>query len=175
MLIYKECRRGDSHPLPTWYCLCIVSSPGSNRYIFLYERSSDSSFDSLCCGVPPKSPYHQDMNPSSISTQTHQEERSPTMSEDVWHCKHPPERSSGMLAPPQRCDTGADTLLLIESVLIKRSHARPCACRTRTASSRAEARVPRPMRRPSSMVTIILLPPTRETPLPANARFLERP
>jgi hypothetical protein len=66
MIAVLGSRRGDSHPLTAWYYLCIVSSPCLNRYIFLNERSSDSSFDSLCFGVPPKSPDHQDMNPSSI-------------------------------------------------------------------------------------------------------------
>ena len=46
------------------------------------------------------------------------------MSEDVWHCRHPPETSAGVLVPPQRFDTGADTLLPTESVLIKRSRER---------------------------------------------------
>src|SRR5690348_16771622 len=72
-------------------------------------------------GVPPKSPDHQDVNRSCILPQTHQEVGSPTMSEVVWHCRHPPENSVGELALPQRCDTGADTLLRTESVLIKLS------------------------------------------------------
>src|SRR5438445_7625067 len=87
--------------------------------------------------VPPKSPDHQEVNTSRISTQTHQEARRPTMSGGVWHCRPLPERSASVLVPPQRCDTGADTLLLTESVLIKLSHAKPCACRTGTASSHA--------------------------------------
>ncbi len=126
------------------------------------------------CGVPPKSPDHQEVNTSRISTQTHQEARRPTMSGGVWHCRPLPERSASVLVPPQRCDTGADTLLLTGSVFKAISH-ETMRLPTGTASPRAEARVPRSMRRPSSMVTIIILPPTRETPLPANAGFLERP
>src|SRR2546425_5391211 len=57
----REFRRGDSCPLPTRYYLCIVSSPCLNRYISLYERSSDSSFDSLCfeCPKKPIPPRHE--------------------------------------------------------------------------------------------------------------------
>ena len=49
-------------------------------------------------GVPPKSPDHSDVNTSRISIQTHREARSLTMSEDVWHCRHPPETSAGAAA-----------------------------------------------------------------------------
>ena len=62
-------------------------------------------------GVPPKSPDHQDVNTLRILTQTHQEARSPTMSGDVWHYRHPPETSASSFAPPQRSDTGADRFL----------------------------------------------------------------
>ena len=104
----SEYRRGDSCSNLALQHLCSGFSPRLNTSPHLPNFLVDSSSDSLSLGVPPKSPDHSDVNISSISTQTHQEARSPKTSGDVWHCTHPPETSAGALAPPQRFDTGAD-------------------------------------------------------------------
>ena len=96
------------------------------------------------------------------------------MSEDVWHWRHPPERSGGASAPPQRCDTGADTLLSTGSVFKAISHEtmrlpdrnRLTSCRSphtwphETFRRQAQRRHPRV--------------PEKSAPLAANARFLKR-
>jgi hypothetical protein len=52
------------------------------------------------------------MNTSGIATQTHREAHSLMLSGDVWHDRHPPETSAGMLEPPQSFDTGSYTPVL---------------------------------------------------------------
>jgi hypothetical protein len=96
------------------------------------------------------------------------------MSEDVWHCRHPPERSVGALAPPQRCDTGADTLLPTGSVFKATSHEtmrlpdRNCLTSRRSPRTLPHETFRRQAQRRHHPV------PEKRAPLVADARFLER-
>jgi hypothetical protein len=101
------------------YSACFTS-PSINPSNSNFEgKHLDSGFDSISVGVPPKSPDHSDVHTSRISIQTHPEAHSLRMSEDVWHCRHAPERSASGLGLPQRVDTGADRLLPTERVFCK--------------------------------------------------------
>lgn len=102
-----------------------VQRPVTPFYLVRHSNISpyESHIDSQRVGVPPKSPDHQNVNTSRISTQTHREAHSPTMSEDVWHGRHLRGRSAGTLVTPQRLilvHIHLLTLLCLDKALRKR-------------------------------------------------------
>jgi len=93
--VCNRVRRRDSCSFTGWQYYYVGFSPCLSKYLDLRNSPTDSSFDSLSFGMPPKSPDHSDMNILSISIQTHRETCSPKTSVDVWHSRHPPETSEG--------------------------------------------------------------------------------